>query len=243
MAHRFPYSEFTHKWTLKNLGIQFESEDISLDSDEFEVPSPIGTLTKWKLHVYCSRLCPESMVRIYVRLINLNDCLCQGRYTLKSFYQDKYIRDHETIAQSEEHGFLSQSLRFAPKSQDEKFHFQDLFIGWAGGVSEYLSKTILVQFRIFGIIQDVTPTMKNRNRISLSLEEDLKWRVIIFFIYQKLLENIRRELKERCTAQIILEAEELDKFEDYSVKVYEKLLNFARSKSSQPCQMALNFEV
>lgn len=237
MGHRLPYCEFTHKWTLKNLGIQFESEDITLDSDEFEVPSPIGTFTKWKLHVYCSRICPESMVRIYVRLINLNECLCQGRYSLKSFYQDRYIKDHEFITQSEEHGFLSQNLRFVPKNEEEKFHFQDVFIGWAGGVSEYLSKTIYVQFRVFGIIHEVTQAQKAQNRISLSLEEDLKWRVIIFFIYQKLVENIRQELKARMIDQPLVETNELERFDDYSVKVYDKLLAYARTKSSQPFEM------
>ena len=127
-------SEATFTWRLDNLGLVFETEDTVLHSPIFYCPPPAGQTetgpSRWRLRAYCARQCPESMIRIYARLLNVDEeedeaKKLKGRFALKSFYKDSELDEHRKLEESEkeEGGLCGKNLTYLdPKAS--KFHFQ-----------------------------------------------------------------------------------------------------------------------
>lgn len=147
-----------------------------------------------------------------------------------------------------------------------KYSLQDIFLGWAGKVSEYVGKLVYAKVRVFGRLpEEVMPESEERavvkaetinKRLSVYSEEDEeKWREFIYLIYQKLLENIQQKLKEQQMAEwdkafnrtikyevkgqkvkghlhqpLLPEVVVGPQYQEYAVKVYQKLVELVRSK-------------
>ena len=108
-------SEATFTWRLDNLGLVFETEDTVLHSPVFYCPPPAGQTetgpSRWRLRAYCARQCPESMIRIYARLLNVDEeedeaKKLKGRFALQTLAP----ADHVTRVLSV--GFIERLMSF-----------------------------------------------------------------------------------------------------------------------------------
>jgi hypothetical protein len=86
--------EFT--WTLRHFGIVLEDEAAVLHSPEFAVGGDVDANgnepSRWRLDAWCGRACPNSAVRVNVRLVNLNNFALRGRSVQKAKFQLAYLK-------------------------------------------------------------------------------------------------------------------------------------------------------
>jgi len=90
-----------------------------------------------RLEARCARQCPQSMLRVYVKMVpcqengetlekseSKNNSHVVGRYTLKSFYRENYLEDFKKLAAEEEDSFLHRdisSIYETGQTEDELF--------------------------------------------------------------------------------------------------------------------------
>ncbi len=199
------------RWTLKNVGLLFaDSERVVLKSKDFGLDTQDETL-KFRLEAAAKRLCPQSQLRIYARLVNLNERRIRGKYVLGSHFRENQMQKDFALAETEPDAFLKSDLHdLEPDGgDDEEIDFDSAtFIGWAGQATDYLSKIVHVRMRLFRFEGDsfrlerppavLEPGMVVASQLGLPP----KMVEFVSLLYLKLKENILLQLNASRTAKV-----------------------------------------
>lgn len=185
-------------WSLKHFGLLFDDEDTVLTSRPFDVWSEHDRTSKWRwqLRARSRRLCQQSMLRVYVDLISLNEHAPSGRYAIRSYYRQSDASFDE-LDENLGHD-LAATLREGDVL-DVVESPRERFIGWAGTVSSHLTKYVHVKVRIFdyyGEGQRLQRSVALSRGPLCSVHLDEKMQRVFANLYQALLQNILIQCKQ-----------------------------------------------